>query len=392
MSQPVAGRPAARAADAAAAATLPDPTFPIPWLPDGLDTPVLVVDLDVAEANTRRLVAHVAASAATLRPHAKTHKSLEIARGQLAGGVVGLTVGTLGEAEVFVGGGLDDLFVAYPVWAAGPKASRLRALHERAPRLRVGVDSPAGAEQLAAAVAGAADPLQVLVEVDPGNRRTGVATPEAAVGVARAAARAGLEVIGVFSHGGHGYAGPEAHAIAAADEVRTLTAATEALRAAGFECPVVSAGSTPTMLAALGGPITEMRAGTYVLGDRQQSVLGSIDPGAVALHVAATVVSAAVDGQVVVDAGAKTLTKDVAPYLWGYGALPAYPWAVIERLSDYHGVVRIPPGSPAPALGEVVAIVPNHVCPVVDLFDSFVAVRGRRRVGTLPVDARGRRG
>ncbi|HET9681480.1 MAG TPA: alanine racemase, partial [Candidatus Limnocylindrales bacterium] len=317
----------------------------------------------------------------------------EVARLQLEAGAVGLTVATIGEAEVFVEeSGAEDVFVAYPLWAEGPKARRLRALHDAAPAVRVGVDSVAGAGRLGAAVAGGPVPLPVLIEIDPGNRRSGVGSPEAALEVARAAAAAGLEVLGVFSHGGHGYAGPTARQAAAADEVRTLNAATDALRSAGFACPVVSAGSTPTMLAALGGPITEMRAGTYLLGDRQQAVLGSIEPSTVALHVAATVVSDAVPGQVVLDAGAKTLTKDQAPYLRGYGALPAYPEAVIERLSDYHGVLRIPPGSVAPRVGEVVAIVPNHVCPVVDLFDSFVAVRGREVLGQLPVDARGRRG
>ena len=98
------------------------------------------------------------------------------------------------------------------------------------------------------------------------------------------------------------------------------------------------------------------------------------------------------DGQVVVDAGAKALTKDVAPYLEGHGAMPAYPRAIIERVSDYHGVVRIPAGTPAPGLGEVIAIVPNHICPVVDLRDSFVATRGGSIVGTWPVGARGRSG
>jgi D-serine deaminase-like pyridoxal phosphate-dependent protein len=135
-----------------------------------------------------------------------------------------------------------------------------------------------------------------------------------------------------------------------------------------------------------------MRAGTYVLGDRQQAVLGSIAPETIAVRVAATVVSASVPGQVVVDAGAKTLTKDLAPYLRGYGAIPAYPDAVIERLSDYHGVVGVPPGSSAPRVGEVVAIIPNHVCPVVDLRDAFTAIRGQTVVGTLRVDARGRSG
>ena len=377
---------------AAAPPTLPDPAFGVPRLPDGLDTPALVLDLDVAEANTRALVAHLAGFGVTLRPHAKTHKSVELGRGQLAMGARGLTVGNLGEAEVFAAAGFTDLFIAYPIWVEGPKAARLRALHERAPEVRVGVDSVDGARALAAAVDGAARPLDVLVEIDPGNHRTGVIGADAALEVAGAARAAGLEVVGIFSHGGQGYASPEARHAAAADEVRSLTEAAADLRSAGFELAVVSAGSTPTMLEAVGGPITEMRAGTYLLGDRQQAVLGSIGADTIAMHVAATVVSASVPGQVVIDAGAKTLTKDMAPYLRGYGAIPAHPDAVIERVSDYHGVVRIPPGTPSLQVGEVLAIVPNHVCPVIDLRDSFVAVRGDRVIGVLPVDARGRAG
>jgi D-serine deaminase-like pyridoxal phosphate-dependent protein len=136
--------------------------------------------------------------------------------------------------------------------------------------------------------------------------------------------------------------------------------------------------------------VTEIRPGTYLLGDRQQFVLGAIPADGIALVVAATVVSTAVPGQVVLDAGAKTLTKDRAAFLEGFGAIPAYPDAVIERLFDYHAAVTIPPGSPAPRLGEVVAIVPNHVCPVVEQFDDFVVARGGVDEGRWPVDARGR--
>jgi D-serine deaminase-like pyridoxal phosphate-dependent protein len=135
-----------------------------------------------------------------------------------------------------------------------------------------------------------------------------------------------------------------------------------------------------------------MRPGTYILGDRQQWTLGAQPGDGIAAVIAATVVSRAVEGQVVLDAGAKTLTKDVAPYLEGHGAIPAYPHAVIERLSDYHGVVRIPEGTPRPNVGEVVAIVPNHICPVVDLRDSFFATRDGEIVGEWPVLARGRSG
>jgi len=363
-----------------------------PPLPDGLDTPALVVDLDVVERNAARLAEELGARGATLRPHAKTHKSLAIGRIQLDHGAAGLTVGTLGEAEVFADGGFDDLFIAYPIWAVGAKAARLRALHERRDlRLAVGLDSIEGARRLAAAVEDGPRPLRVLVELDPGNLRTGVG-PERAAELATAARQLGLEVAGLFTHGGHAYRGSDAIAGAAADEVATLTAGAAALREIGIEPEVLSAGSTPTAIGAATAPVTEIRAGTYILGDRQQAALGAIPADGVAVAVAATVVSDAVSGQVVVDAGAKSLTKDVAPHLEGHGLLPAYPEAIVERVSDYHGVVRIPDGAPRPRLGEVVAIVPNHVCPVVDLFDSFIATRSGAIVGRWPVDARGRSG
>jgi D-serine deaminase-like pyridoxal phosphate-dependent protein len=362
-----------------------------PVLPSGLDTPCLVVDLDIVEANARRMAGQLDARGVRLRPHAKTHKSIGLARIQLEAGAEGIAVGNLGEAEVMAGGGIDDQFVAYPLWVEGPKAPRLRDLHDRLRRFAVGVDSIPGAERLAAAVSGSPRPLRVLVEVDPGNGRTGVA-PGRAVDVALAARSLGLRVEGVFAHGGHAYRGREAVASAATDEMASLAAAAAGLRRAGLEAPIVSAGSTPTAVLAAGGEVNEIRAGTYLLGDRQQVALGSVPRDGLALWVVATVVSTSVAGQVVLDAGAKSLTKDRPYYLDGHGHLPAWPDAVVDRLSDYHGVVRIPEGTAGPALGEVVAILPNHACPVVDLFDSFVAVRGGETVGVWRIDARGRSG
>jgi D-serine deaminase-like pyridoxal phosphate-dependent protein len=363
-----------------------------PRLPAGIDTPALVIDIDVAERNSRHLAETLSARGISLRPHAKTHKSVALAKLQLQAGARGMTVGNLGEAEVLAAGGIDDIFVAYPIWAEGPKAERLKGLHDRdGLRLLVGFDSAGGAERLAAAVAGSRRPLRVMLELDPGYHRTGV-LPDAAAALARAATDLGLDVVGLFTHGGHGYAGIDAVAGAAADEVRTLAAGRAALLDEGIEVQVLSAGSTPTMLGAAESPVDEIRAGTYLVGDRQQVTLGSVPPEGIALWVAATVVSTATPGQVVVDAGAKTLTKDVAPYLEGHGYLPAYPAAIIEKVSDYHGNVRIPAGTPRPRLGEVVAIVPNHCCPVIDLRDSFLAVRAGEVVGSWPVDARGRSG
>lgn len=362
-----------------------------PILPSGLDTPEIVVDLDRVERNARRLQDALGERGIALRPHVKTHKSPALARIQVETGAAGITVGNLGEAEVFADAGFDDIFVAYPIWADGPKADRLRALAARPGlRLAVGFDSVEGAKRLAAAVRGSTTPLRVLLELDPGNRRTGIPAARAPV-IAAAARELGLEVGGVFTHGGHAYR-PGGAEPAGEDEVRALAEGAAALRDLGIERPTISAGSTPTQLTAAVEPVNEIRAGTYLLGDRQQCAIGAVPGDGVAIAVAATVVSAAVDGQVVIDAGAKTLTKDIAPYLEGYGAIPAYPEAVIERLSDYHGVVRIPDGTASPAVGEVVAVVPNHVCPVIDTRDAFTATRAGEVVGRWPILARGRSG
>ena len=363
----------------------------VPALPPDLATPCLVVDLDIVARNIDRLATAARERTVALRPHIKTHKSVALARMQLDAGAAGITAGTVGEAEVMSAGGIDDIFIAYPIWADGTRAERIAALHERV-TLSVGIDSVEGAERLARAVEGGERPLSVLVEIDSGGRRTGLGRPADVVRVARAARSAGLLVAGVFTHGGHSYGGPDARIPAAADEVASLGAAADALREAGHPVERISAGSTPTGVLAAAGRVNEIRPGTYLLGDRQQLVLGAIPPDGIALVVAATVVSTAVPGQVVVDAGAKTLTKDRSPFLEGFGLLPAYPDAVIERLFDYHGAVAIPAGAAAPRLGEVVAIVPNHVCPVVDLFDTYLATRGGEVVGEWPVDARGRSG
>ncbi len=361
-----------------------------PALPVGLDTPRIVVELGRVAANIARLQAEMDRRGIALRPHAKTHKSVAVARLQLEAGARGITVGTLGEAEVFVAAGIDDVFLAYPLRVDGPKAARLRRLHDAAPGVLVGVDSAGSAVLLAGAVAGAERPLRVRVEIDPGNGRTGAASPEAALDVARAARAAGLEVDGVFSHGGHGYRIGGA-VPAGEDEVRALTAAAATLEAAGFADLAISAGSTPTMLTAATGAVTEIRAGTYVYGDRQQWALGSIPADGCAAAIATTVVSVHPD-RIVLDAGAKMLTKDRADWLAGFGAIVGYPHLVIERVNDYHGVVPVPPGVDRPALGEIVAVIPNHVCPVIDLVDAVVAVRVDGTVEEWPVDARGRSG
>jgi D-serine deaminase-like pyridoxal phosphate-dependent protein len=371
----------------------PRPVEP-PVLSEGarsvIDTPALVVDIDRMDAAIARMASAMAERSVALRPHAKTHKSIEVGRRQLSAGAIGLTVGTIGEAEIFADGGLEDLFIAYPLVPLGPKAGRLRALARRA-RLRLGLDSVVGARAVADALGDDVGRVAVLIEVDSGGRRSGVA-PDDAGRLGAEAAGLGLGVIGVFTHGGHGYHGQEARAAAADDEVEALATAAASLRADGIEPAVVSAGSTPTALSSARGAVNEERPGTYVFGDRQQVALGSIAPDAPAAVVAARITSVNVaDGRFVIDAGAKTLTKDVPAYLAGHGAIPELG-AVVTRVSDYHGVVELADGAQVPEVGRVVLVVPNHICPVVDLFDSFLVARDSEVVDSWRVDARGRSG
>ena len=364
----------------------PPPTSPPP-LPEGIQTPAVLVDVDRLDRNIAGWAARMADRGVGLRPHTKTSKCLPVIRRQVDAGAVGLTVATLGEAEVLADAGFAAVFQAYPLWAGHPeRARRLRALHERI-ELLVGVESAEGAAALGQAVRGDARPLPVLVEVDPGLHRTGV-LPEDVAAVARAALDAGLEVRGAFTFGGHAYGSCDAPAAAADDEVRVLTRAAEDLTRLGCPPSVLSAGSTPTALGSARPPVTDERPGTYVFQDRQQVELGVAGWDEVALHVAATVVASHRDGRFVLDAGSKVLAADRPAWLTGHGFLPAHPEAEVRSLSEHHAVCWTP--GPRPAVGDVVAVVPNHCCVVVNLVDELLAVHAGEVVDRWAVAARGR--
>lgn len=352
------------------------------------DTPYLAVDEQLLEANLAAMAEHARQHGLALRPHAKTHKTPEIARRQLAHGAVGLTVATVGEAEVFADAGFDDLFIAYPVWAEGPRAQRLHDLADRV-RLRVGADSVVAVGMLARAAAGDGHPvpLAVMVEVDSGHRRSGI-EPARAAEVAAAALEQGLAVDGVFTFPGHSY-GPDEAERAAADEQAALRVARDALLGVGIPCPVVSGGSTPSAGASRGGVLTELRPGVYPFYDAQQWELGTVGPGRIALTAVATIVSVRGD-RVVVDAGSKIIAADRPAYASGHGRLPAHPGARVVALSEHHATIAWPANAPLPALGERVRIAPNHVCTAINLVDELVVERGGSEVGAWQVAARGR--
>jgi len=352
---------------------------------ESLVTPALVVDVAVLDRNLAAMAQHAAAGGVALRPHAKTHKCLQVAARQLSLGAAGLSVATVGEAEVLADGGIDDLFIAYPVWADAGRAGRLRALCERV-RLTVGVDSPAGAAALGRAVAGAGSPPEVLVEVDCGQHRSGVG-PGAVAGVARVADDAGLRVTGVFSFPGHAYR-PGAPPGAAADEARALGEAASVLTDAGFEPAVRSGGSTPTARHT-GAGVTELRPGVYAFNDAQQVWLGTCGIDDVALCALATVVSAPAPDRVILDAGSKILGADHPDWAPGHGIVPALNGALVTSLSEHHAVVPLPDGARRPEVGERLTVVPTHVCNAVNLVDELAAVQDGDVLDVWPVAARG---
>lgn len=337
-------------------------------------TPYLRLDEGVLDRNVDAMARTAAAAGVALRPHAKTHKCPQVADRQLAAGAIGLTVATIGEAEVFADAGFDDLFVAYPLWVDADAAGRLRTLGERV-RLAVGCDSAESATHLAGL------PLEVLVEIDSGHHRTGVAPAEAGALATRIVAL-GLGVRGAFTFPGHSYS-PDGRRLAAADEARALAAATAAMADAGVPAEVVSGGSTPSAEFVGAGGLTELRPGVYVFGDAQQVELGTIGFDEVALTVVATVVSHA-GGRVVTDAGSKALGADRAPWASGYGRVLDAPDARVVALSEHHSTIEWP--GALPPLGSRVLLVPNHVCNAVNLADEYHLVGG----GTWPVAARGR--
>ena len=365
-----------------------------------LPTPALLVDLPRLAANLDRMQSAADAAGVALRPHAKTHKTAEVAQMQAERGARGLTVATLDEAEAFARTGHTDLRLATPI--AGPqKLERLGALLDAGVRVTFSVDTEAGARLASAAFAARAEPVGVLIEVDTGQHRCGVPPDEAvALGVA-VAALPGLRLAGVLTHGGHSYDAPrpgeaprEALVRAMQAERDGLLDAAARLGAAGLLSPETaeaSLGSTPSLSVFEGAErggfrVTEWRPGTYAFGDVQQAALGATTLARCALTCVATVVSLRRfdDGteQAVVDAGKKTLTTDTDAGVSGYGAvlysprtMVRNPHARVARLSEEHGVVATP-GGLIYDVGDPVFVVPNHACVAVATRRVLYAVEG----------------
>lgn len=357
-----------------------------------LDTPCLVVDEMILRRNIAEMAALAASFGVKLRPHMKTHKTPQIARLQLAAGAVGATCAKLGEAEVMIEqGGVDNVLLAYPV-VGSVKIRRLLALMERA-RMIVALDSRDAAEALSHAMAAEDRVLDVYVEVNTGQDRAGMRAGEEAVALALDLARLpGLRVIGVMTHEGHANSSPpdtiEEVAIAAG---QALVETAEQIRNRGVAITEVSVGSTPAAHFTPSVPgVTEMRPGTYVFYDNSIFRHQRISPAECALHIVATVVSRPAPDRAVIDAGSKVLSLDPSPSHAGHGYIIGHEDATIARLSEEHGVVLLPPEESGFQVGDRVEIIPNHVCPTVNLTDQLFIERDGKIDDIWPVAARGK--
>ncbi len=356
---------------------------------DELDTPALVIDLDLLERNIREMADFATEACVCLRPMIKTHKMPEITRMQMELGAVGILAAKLAEAEVMIRSGTDDVTFAYPV-IGQEKVRRLIELAEKS-RVTVSVDSEEAVRELAKVP----QELDVLIIIDSGLRRLGV-KPEEATAIARCIVKfPRLRLKGVATHAGHVYAARsrEQRDEIARGEAAAVLSAKEHLQREGFTCEVVAVGSTPTARVAGSVPgITEIRPGNYVFYDMIQVALGVVPEDRCALTVRATVISTPEPGRAVIDAGSKALALDTGAHgldaVVGFGRVRNKPEVVIQRLSEELGVLCYPPEERV-STGQKLDIIPNHACTVVNLFDQAYACRKGRVEAVFRIEARG---
>jgi D-serine deaminase-like pyridoxal phosphate-dependent protein len=348
-----------------------------------VETPVAVVDLDRLEANLRSLQSYADEHSIALWPHTKTHKSPEIGMLQLALGAGGLTVAKTGEAEVFRDAGAPRVLVHYPP-VGDAKWERLARLAAEGLDLTVAVDGIYAAEGLSAALVRHGARATLLVEMDVGLHRTGQTSAAGALGLAqRLSGLPAVEVAGISCYPGHCRGDAETIRMRVGEVDALLRETRDAFIAAGLSCDRISGGSTPTRFLTHETCVNELRSGTYALLDRTDGALDEC-----ALFVEVTVISDAVPGQIVIDAGSKTLTSDTAPED-GNGAIVGLPAANLYTINEEHGYVDVRYVPEPPVIGDHVQVIPNHACGCVNLHDGLLAVRDGVVDHVIAVAARG---
>jgi len=362
-------------------------------VPEG--TPYLLIDSAKMEHNILKMAEVARKNGVALRPHVKTHKIPRIARQQLDAGAKGITVAKLSEAEVMAQAGIEDIFIAYPL-VTDTKIRRAVRLGKRA-RLIVGVDSLEGARRLSSVAKTEDHILEARLEVDTGLRRTGVAYDEAVELASGIASLENLNLVGIYTYRGAVLGGSQTLELekAGLEEGRLMVSLAHRMRERGFRVDDVSLGSTPTVeyVARVKG-VTEIRPGTYVFYDRMQAHLGACSLDECAATVVCTVVSRPSENLAVIDGGSKTFATDVPPgaeplYLEGFGHVVGYPGAVLERLTEEHGMLALVRDCDL-GVGDTIEIIPNHICSTVNLHNEVYLADEGGSLEEVRVAARGK--
>ena len=354
-------------------------------------TPSLFIDAQTVRCNLVALQQYAKQHHLSVRPHTKTHKSLHFAREQRSAGSQALAVAKVGEAEV-LSRECNDILIAYPA-IDEPRCERIAALARKVD-LRVAVDSREGAKALADAAMKKGATIGVLVDQDVGFHRTGIHSPDKVLDLAEyiAGLHDGLRLDGIFFYPGH-VSVPANQQFDLLKQIdHQLQTTLQMCRKKGIEISIVSGGSTPTAFQShFITSQTEIRPGTYVFNDMNTVRGGYCRVDQCAAFVIATVVSTAVTGKAVVDAGTKALASDRNTILpdSGFGHVLEYPEAKIVRLSEEHGELDLSECKGTPRLGEKISIIPNHICPCVNLHDSFLWLGESGQIERMPVDCRG---
>jgi D-serine deaminase-like pyridoxal phosphate-dependent protein len=357
-----------------------------------LETPAVVVDLDILNNNLRRMSAYAREHGLKLRPHTKTHKIPAIARMQFDSGCHGITVAKSGEAAVMAAGGIDNILVAYPLFGH-EKLARLAEL-ARGKSIMMAIDSAITARAISQAAHQAGSNIRILVELDVGMRRCGVSSPqEAAALAAEIKQLPGVSFAGINFYPGHIWNQPENQAEALKTVSNRIGAVLDHLSSMGFECEIVSGGSTPTAYHSHLIPyLNEMRPGTYVFNDRNTLGVGACSLSDCALRVIVTVVSTAVPGRAIIDGGSKTFTSDrlISGDGKGFGYIVDDPSTSLESMSEEHGHLDISNAGRSFKIGDKLSIIPNHVCACVNMHDRLWYHRNGIVEGSWQVEARGK--
>ena len=360
-----------------------------------LDTPALLIDIDLVHGNIAAMQVKADKYGVALRPHTKTHKMPELAKLQLAAGATGITVAKVGEAEVMAAAGLSDIFIANQIIGIS-KLERIRQL-ARQIKIRLGVDNPVQIDQLETVFRDEPQPIEVLIEVETGENRSGIIQEEQLVRLVKhIQAQTKVVLTGVFSHEGHTYkakSSDDCRRLCLDSQKRTLWAAS-LVREMGVAVDTVSIGATPSLMHSEIVPgITEIRPGTYIFMDVGQGT-AIADYSRCAATVLASVISLPTDERIVLDSGAKALTLQTRSEgicaTSGYGLVKNSADVRLSGMFDEHGLIHDAALRSTLAIGDKLEIIPNHICPVCNLYDSAYAVSRGQVLGELQIAARGK--